>query len=236
MASEHLVKSFDQELEKLNAWIGQMGGLAEAQLSDALDAIAQRDASIAERVIASDAQIDKLERDVAHHVIRMLALRQPMAVDLRAIVAALKISGVIERIGDYAANLAKRSLVLGQMPAMRSIGGIERLGRLVVGVLKDVLDAFGQNDVAKARQVWLRDQEVDDMYTSLFRELLTYMMEDPRNITPCTHLLFMAKNIERIGDHATNIAEIIHFKVQGVELTEQRPKGDTTTSAKMEAR
>jgi phosphate transport system protein len=235
MAAEHLVKSFDEELEKLNAWIGQMGGLAEAQLSGALDAIAQRDASIAERVIASDPQIDKIERDVAQHVIRMLALRQPMAVDLRAIVAALKISGVIERIGDYSANLAKRSLVLGQLPPMRSIGGLERLGRLVVGVLKDVLDAFGQNDVEKARQVWLRDAEVDDMYTSLFRELLTYMMEDPRNITPCTHLLFMAKNIERIGDHATNIAEIIHFKVQGVELTEKRPKGDNTL-AKMEAR
>ena len=229
MAKEHLVKSFDEELEKLNAWIGQMGGLAEAQLSGALDAISQRDASIAERVIASDAQIDKLERDVAQHVIRMLALRQPMAVDLRAIVAALKISGVIERIGDYAANLAKRSLVLGQMPPMRSIGGLERLGRLVVGVLKDVLDAFGQSDVKKARQVWLRDAEVDDMYTSLFRELLTYMMEDPRNITPCTHLLFMAKNIERIGDHATNIAENTWFLVHGESLPAERLKGDLTS-------
>ncbi|MGE3907636.1 MAG: phosphate signaling complex protein PhoU [Reyranellaceae bacterium] len=235
MAPEHLVRSFDEELEKLNSWISEMGGLAESQLRMALDAIARRDTDLAQRVISGDARVDKLEKDVAQQVVRLLALRQPMAIDLRAIVSALKISSDIERIADYAANLAKRSLVLSQMPPMRSIGGIERLGRLVLELLKDTFDAFASSDVEKAYAVWLRDEEVDDMYTSLFRELLTYMMEDPRNITPCTHLLFMAKNIERMGDHATNVAELIHFKVTGKEMTEERPKGDRANYAKVEA-
>ncbi len=235
MASEHLVKSFDEELEKLNAWISEMGGLAEAQLRMALDAIGRRDTELAQRVISGDARVDRLEKDVAQQVVRLLALRQPMAIDLRAIVSALKISSDIERIADYAANLAKRSLVLSQMQPMRSTGGIERLGRLVLELLKDTFDSFANSDIEKARAVWLRDEEVDDMYTSMFRELLTYMMEDPRNITPCTHLLFMAKNIERIGDHATNIAELIHFKVTGKEMAEERPKGDRANYAKVEA-
>jgi len=235
MASEHLVKSFDEQLEKLNATISEMAGLAESQLQTALDALSRRDTDLAQRVIAGDARVDQLEKDVANQVVRLLALRQPMAIDLRAIVSALKISSDIERIADYAANLAKRSLVLAQIPPMRSIGGVERLGRLVLTLLKDVFDAFANNDVQKAMSVWLRDEEVDDMYTSLFRELLTYMMEDPRNITPCTHLLFMAKNIERMGDHATNIAELIQFKVTGKEMTEARPKGDKANYVKAEA-
>ncbi|MGE0151863.1 MAG: phosphate signaling complex protein PhoU [Reyranellaceae bacterium] len=235
MAPEHLVKSFDEQLEKLNASISEMAGLAESQLQTALDALARRDTDLAQRVIAGDARVDQLEKDVAHQVVRLLALRQPMAIDLRAIVSALKISSDIERIADYAANLAKRSLVLSQIPPMRSLGGVERLGRLVLTLLKDVFDAFANNDVQKAHGVWLRDEEVDDMYTSLFRELLTYMMEDPRNITPCTHLLFMAKNIERIGDHATNIAELIEFKVTGKEITGERPKGDSANYARAEA-
>ena len=234
MASEHIVKSYDEELARLNAWISEMGGLAEAQLQMALAAVGRRDTELAEQVISGDARVDKLEKDVAHQVVRLLALRQPMAIDLRAIVSALKISSDIERIADYAANLAKRSLVLSQMQPMRTTGGIERLGRLVLGMLSDVFDAFARNDVGKARAVWLRDEEVDDMYTSLFRELLTYMMEDPRNITPCTHLLFMAKNIERIGDHVTNIAELIEFTVTGKEMTEARPKGDKANYARAE--
>ena len=235
MASEHLVKSFDEQLERLNASISEMGGLAEAQLQMALDALSRRDTDLAQRVIAGDARVDQIEKDVANQVVRLLALRQPMAIDLRGIISALKISSDIERIADYAANLAKRSLVLAQIPPMRSLGGVERLGRLVLTLLKDVFDAFANNDVQKAHSVWLRDEEVDDMYTSLFRELLTYMMEDPRNITPCTHLLFMAKNIERMGDHATNIAELIEFKVTGKEMTEARPKGDKANYVKAEA-
>jgi len=235
MPTEHIVKSYDEELEKLNAWISEMGGLAESQLRMALDAIARRDTDLAQQVISGDARVDRLEKDVAHQAVRLLALRQPMAIDLRGIVSALKISSDIERIADYAANLAKRSMVLSQMQPMRSTGGIERLGRLVLELLKDTFDAFAGSDLAKAHAVWLRDEEVDDMYTSMFRELLTYMMEDPRNITPCTHLLFMAKNIERIGDHATNIAELIHFKVTGKEMAEERPKGDRANYAKVEA-
>jgi phosphate transport system protein len=235
MVTEHLVKSFGEQLERLNASISEMAGLAESQLQMALDALSRRDTDLAQKVIAGDARVDQLEKDVAHQVVRLLALRQPMAIDLRAIVSALKISSDIERIADYAANLAKRSLVLSQIPPMRSLGGVERLGRLVLALMKDVFDAFAHSDVQKAHSVWLRDEEVDDMYTSLFRELLTYMMEDARNITPCTHLLFMAKNIERMGDHATNIAELIEFKVTGKEMTEARPKGDSANYVKAEA-
>jgi phosphate transport system protein len=235
MAPEHLVKSFDEQLERLNATISEMAGLAESQLQAGLDALSRRDTDLAQRVIAGDARVDQLEKDVANQVVRLLALRQPMAIDLRAIVSALKISADIERIADYAANIAKRSLVLSQLQPMRSMGGLDRLGRLVLALMKDVFDAFAHNDVQKAHSVWLRDEEVDDMYTSLFRELLTYMMEDPRNITPCTHLLFMAKNIERMGDHATNIAELIEFKVTGKEIAEARPKGDKANYVKAEA-
>ncbi len=160
--------------------------------------------------------------------VRLLALRQPVAQDLRAIVAALSISGDIERIADYAANVAKRSLVLNQLPPVGPVAGVVRLGRLVQEIVKTVLDAYVEEDVEKAVRVWRQDEEVDDMYTSLFRELLTYMMEDPRNITPSIHLMFMAKNIERIGDHATNIAETIHFLVRGKPLPAARPKGDAS--------
>jgi len=159
----------------------------------------------------------------------MLALRQPMAKDLRAIVAALRISADLERIADYAKNVAKRTLALNQVPAIRLAASIPRMGRLVQQIIKEVLDAYVERDADKARAAWSRDEEVDGMYNSLFRELLTYMMEDPRNITPCTHILFIAKNIERMGDHATNIAETIYFVVHGVPLTETRPKGDTTS-------
>jgi len=163
--------------------------------------------------------------------VRLLALRQPMAQDLREIVSALKVSADLERIGDYAANIAKRSLALAQVPVVRPAAGIPRMGRLVETILKEVLDAYIERDVDKAIAAWERDEELDDLYTSLFREVLTYMMEDPRNITPCTHLLFMAKNLERIGDHATNIAEIIHFLVVGTPLTVLRPKNDGSSFA-----
>jgi phosphate transport system protein len=218
MTTEHTVKSFDEELKRLSDLVAQMGGLAEAQLQAAIESLVSRDAEQAARVVQNDSRIDQLER-------------QPMAVDLREIVAAIKISSDIERIGDYAANVAKRAIALTQSPPMRPVGGIARMGRLVQQIIKDILDAYGAHDADKAVAAWKRDQEVDDMYNSLFRELLTYMMEDPRNIGPSTHLIFIAKNIERMGDHATNVAEIIHFLVRGEDISEARPKSDKTSFA-----
>ena len=234
MATEHTVKSYDDELKNLNKVIAQMGGLAEAQLQSAIEALVRRDGDLAAQVVQSDARIDDLEHQVTQMTVRMLALRQPMAQDLREVVTALKISSDIERIGDYAANVAKRAIALSHTPPMQPANGIPRMARLVQQIIKDVLDAYIEHDADKALDVWQRDEEVDGMYTSLFRELLTYMMEDPRNISPCTHLLFIAKNIERIGDHATNIAEIVHFLVLGRPIEALRPKGDMTAFSLVE--
>ena len=231
MSNEHIVKSFAQELQRLSNLITQMGGVAEAQVEAAVQALVRRDTTIAAQVIQSDLRIDTYEREIDNETLRLLALRQPMASDLREIVSALKIAADIERIGDYAANIAKRSLALAQLPAVRPAGAIPRMGRLVQEIMKEVLDAFIERDVDKAVAARGRDEELDDLYTSLFREVLTYMMEDPRNITPCTHLLFIAKNLERIGDHATNIAETIHFLVIGHPLTTERQKGDESSFA-----
>ena len=231
MSKDHIVRSFSEELRRLSTLITQMGGIAEAQVETAVRAVARRDADLASAVLRSDERLDQYERDIDAEAIRMLALRQPMAGDLREIVSALKIAADLERIGDYAANIAKRAMVLAQMPAMRPAGGIPRMGRLVQEIMKDVLDAYTDRDLDKAIAAWHRDEELDDLYTSMFREVLTYMMEDPRNITPCTHLLFIAKNLERVGDHATNIAETIHFVVVGHSLKTARPKGDTTSFA-----
>ncbi len=230
-ASEHIVKSFDDELKQLSDIVIQMGGLAEAQLQSAVEALTRRDADLGGRVVRADARIDELEQRIDQLVVKTLALRQPMAQDLRHVVAALKIASDLERIGDYAANVGKRAIALSQMAPMKPLSGIPRMARLTQGIIKDVLDAYIELDAAKAIEVWNRDEEVDEMYTSLFRELLTYMMEDPRNITGCTHLLFIAKNIERIGDHATNIAETVHFLVVGKDIAAARPKGDTSSFA-----
>src|SRR5690349_8153065 len=236
MSNEHIVKSFAQELQRLSNLITQMGGVAEAQVEAAVQALVRRDTAIAAQVIQSDLRIDTYEREIDNETLRLLALRQPMASDLREIVSALKIASDLERIGDYAANIAKRSLALAQLPAVRPVGAIPRMGRLVQEIMKEVLDAFIERDVDKAVAARRRDEELDDLYTSLFREVLTYMMEDPRNITPCTHLLFIAKNLERIGDHATNIAETIHFLVTGHALTATRPKSDRTSYAVVESK
>ena len=233
--SEHIVKSYEDELRKLRDLIARMGGLAENQLSQATSAMVRRDVALASRVVEADPQVDALDREVAHHVVRLLALRQPVASDLRLIVAAMRISSDLERVGDYAANVAKRSIVLAQMPPQVSMGPLERMSRMVQEMLKDTLDAFATNDDPKAMAVWRRDEAVDEIYSAVFRTLLTYMMEDPRNITPCTHLLFIAKNLERIGDHATNIAETIHFAVVGEEPAGIRPKGDTSSLASAQA-
>ena len=230
-APEHLVKSYDQELKRLGNLITEMGGIVESQVALAADAIMDRDSETAMRVVETDPKVDALEREVGEFVIRLLALRQPMAADLRNIVAALKITGDLERIGDYAANVAKRSIVLSQFQLPISLSGLGHMAQLVQANLKLIVDAVSESDADKAIQVWRSDQIVDDMYNAIFRELITYMMEDPRNITPCTHLLFIAKNLERIGDHETNIAEMVHYAVKGEVLPDARPKGNSAAYA-----
>ena len=226
MASDHILKRFDEELERLNATINEMGGLTESQFAKGLAAVRDRDTATAEEVIADDARVDALDAAVQEQTVKLLALRQPMAVDLRVVLSSIKIAAALERIADYAKNTAKRSIVLAQVsPPPSAVAGIDRLGRLVRTALKDVLDAFADDDVAKAHSVWQRDEEIDQVYTGLFRELLTYMMEDPRTITACTHLMFMAKNIERAGDHVTNIAELVSFRSTGQNFAEARRKG-----------
>lgn len=232
--SKHIAAAYDEELKRLTRLLSQMGGLAESQLDAAIQCVVKRDEEMAFKVREKDREIDQLEREIDSLVVRMLALRQPVANDLRFIIASLRIASDIERIGDYAKNIAKRAIALTQSPRSPHTKGIVRIGRLVQAMLKDVFDAFLQGDVQRAIAVWEADEEVDSLYTSLFRELLTYMMEDPRHITPCTHLLFIAKNIERIGDHATNIAETIHFQVEGRELEERRPKADASNYAVVE--
>jgi phosphate transport system protein len=229
MNSEHIVKSFDEELQQLTAVVLRMGGVAEAQLAGAIEALVRRDSDLAQRVVAGDAAIDQMDLELDENAIRTLALRQPMANDLREVISSLKISSDLERIGDYAKNVAKRTLALNQLPPHESARSIPRMAKLVQAIIKDVLDAYANHDPNRALDVWYRDEEVDEMYTALFRELLTYMMEDPRNITPCTHLLFIAKNIERIGDHATNIAETTHYLTTGKRITGGRPKGDMSS-------
>ena len=229
---EHTLKRFDEELEKLNATISEMGGITESQLTQSLAALRTRDSDLAERIIAEDPRVDALDLAVQEQTVRLLALRQPMAVDLRVILSSIKISASLERIADYAKNTAKRTLALNSSSAPpAAVAGIERLGRLVRGALGEVLDAFANSDVAKAREVWEKDEDIDQVYTGLFRELLTYMMEDPRTITACTHLMFMAKNIERAGDHVTNIAELVAFRTTGHGFIETRPKGGSGSYA-----
>jgi phosphate transport system protein len=229
-SGDHIVKSYDAELKRLTGEIQRMGGLALAQLGAAIDAVMQRDGDAAMKIVHGDVAIDALEDEVSHDVMRLLALRQPMARDLREVLAALRIAAAIERIGDYAANVAKRSLVLNQSAPVQLAHALPRLARLAETLVREVLAAYRDNDADRALRAWARDEELDTQYTGLFRELLTYMMEDPRNITPCTHLLFMAKNLERIGDHATNIAENVHFLVHGTPIAQLRRKGDTTTA------
>jgi phosphate transport system protein len=230
-ATDHIVKSFDEELRRLREQILAMGGRAEVQLRDAISALAKRDSDKAMRVIESDKGIDALEMNVAQDSLKILALRQPMAKDLREVIAAIKISADIERIGDYAKNISKRTLQLNQQAPLKPTGSIPRMGELASKLINAVLSAYANDDAEGLIAAWRSDESIDEMYNSLFRELLTYMMEDPRNIGASTHLLFIAKNIERIGDHATNIAETVHFLVHGKPIDETRPKGDTTNVA-----
>jgi phosphate transport system protein len=228
---EHTVRSYGEELRRLREMIARMGGLAERQVADSVSALVRRDAELATEVMARDAEIDALERDIENFCIRLLALRQPVGQDLRLVIAGLKIIHAIERIGDYARNAAKRSIVLAQQPPLGSLNGFQRMAVLVQEELKGAMDALVNDDAARASEVWASDQSVDEVYNGIFREMLTHMMEDPRNITAATHLLFVAKNLERIGDHATNIAETVYYAVSGKPLTEERPKADSSAFA-----
>ena len=228
--TDHIVKSYDTELSRLDSEIRRMGTMAAAQLDAAIDVLQRRDDAAAMRVVANDEAIDALEHAVAHDVLQLLALRQPMARDLREVYATLRISSDIERIGDYAANVAKRSMVLNQSAPVAPVHGLPTLARLANELVREAVEAYLGRDADRALRVRDRDVELDAQYTGLFRELLTYMAEDPKQITACTHLLFMAKNIERIGDHATNIAENVWFLVHGGEGLPPRDKRDETAT------
>jgi phosphate transport system protein len=224
--SDHTVRAYDKELEILGRKIAEMGGIAEKMLSDAMDALASFDLDLAERTVAVDPRLDLLQRDIEEQAILTIARRQPMAVDLREIVAAIRVSGDLERVGDLAKNIAKRTLKISAEPRIpRAIIGLKAMHEHAATLLKDVLDAYAQRDAERARRVWTADMQLDSLEDSVFRDLLTFMMEDPRNISFCAHLLFCSKNIERIGDHSTNIAETVVYLVTGEPLPMDRPKG-----------
>jgi len=231
MTDAHTAKAFDAELQDLSRMVAEMGGLAEKQIADSVDALAKRDTALAKWITAADAAIDTLQHEIEEKAVLTIARRQPMAVDLREIVGALRLANDLERIGDLAKNIAKRVIALNsEFPPPKLIRGVEHMADLVLGQLKAVLDSYARRDIDKAMAVWRGDEEIDAMTTSVFRELLTYMMEDPRNITFCIHLLFCAKNVERMGDHATNIAETVHYIIEGRPIADKRPKGDDTTA------
>lgn len=227
--SDHIAKAFDADLQEITRKIAEMGGLAEKNVIDSVDALLRHDKNLAEQVIARDAQIDALQREIEEHAVLTIARRQPMAVDLRALVGAMRVSNDLERIGDLAKNIAKRGgLLQHEILSPSVIRGVRRMSELVLSQLNQVLDSYITGNLSHALAVWQGDEAVDALCTSLFRELLTYMAEDPRSITLCLHLMFSAKNIERMGDHTTNIAETVHYMVEGHPLTGQRPKRDTT--------
>ena len=225
--TEHTVSAFDAELKDLQRTIAEMGGIAERMMSDAVEALARQDTRLAQKIVATDQRLDALQREIEEMAILTIARRQPMAVDLREIFVVSQIAGDIERVGDLVKNIGKRIIAMeGHFPPKSLLSGLRNMNLLALGQFKAVLDAYVQKDVSAAMNVWTNDGGIDRLYNSLFRELLTYMMEDPRNITFCTHLLFSAKNIERVGDHATNLAERIYYVVTGGTLTVSRPRGD----------
>jgi phosphate transport system protein len=222
----HTVKAFDDDLDQLRASIAEMGGLAERAIRESMHALMRRDTEAAARVIEDDRRIDALEAEVERNAVQIIALRAPMADDLRDVVAALKIGGVVERIGDYAKNIAKRVRVIEESPTIEPLSLLPEMARIAGEMVHNVLDAFAARDPEKALAVCDRDRAVDDFYNSIFRTLLTFMMENPHNITPATHLLFIAKNLERIGDHATNVAEMVYFAATGRQMTERARGAD----------
>ena len=223
----HTVKSFDDDIHQLRSLVTQMGGLCEAQITGAIEALMERDPEAAMTVVNTDARIDALEAEAERLAVTMIALRAPMANDLREIISALKISSVLERIGDYAKNIAKRASTLTATSPIEPVVIIPQMARVVVEMIRDALDAFVDRDADKAVLVCQRDAAVDDFYNSLFRSLLTFMMENPHHITPSAHLLFIAKNLERIGDHATNVAEMVYFSATGEHFAGRTKTDDT---------
>lgn len=231
---QHTIRAYDEELNRLRAIVAEMGGLAEAQLAGAVEALMNRDPELADKYVKMDKKIDRLELEADELVVQMIARRSPLADDLREIIAALKITTMLERIGDFAKNVAKRVAVIASSAPVKPAVTIPRMAAEAGRMIREVLDAYVERDSKKAVAVWLSDDRVDALYNSLFRELLTYMMESPQAITPSTHLLFIAKNLERIGDQATNIAEVIYFAIEGEVLDEQRPKADDTASTRVD--
>jgi phosphate transport system protein len=228
--SDHTARVFDTDLIKLTQLVAQMGGFAQKQVTDSIDALSRRDVALARRVIEADVKVDAFQRQIEEKAIATIALRQPMAIDLRSLVAMLRIANDLERVGDLAKNVGKRVIAVSGDNSQRAlIRGLKHMAVLVVSQLASVLDSFVDRDQSKAMQVWQADKEVDALYVSLFRELLTYSMEDPGTISMCIHHLFCAKNIERIGDHATNIAEAVHYMVEGHAIAGERPKGDNSS-------
>ena len=223
---EHTVKAFDRELEAIERRIAEMGGIAEKMIGDAMDALANADAALANRVVATDPRLDALQHEIEEQAIFTISKRQPVAVDLRELIGAIRVASDLERVGDLAKNIAKRSLKIGpEVLLPRVVIGLRHMNDIATELLKDALDAFAQRDTARALDVWAQDAQLDSLEDSVFRDLLTYMMEDPRNISFCTHLLFCSKNIERIGDHATNISETVYYLVTGSTLPAERPQG-----------
>ena len=228
----HTVSAYDDDLKAIARMVTEIGGLAERAVGDSVTALTRLDIDLARRVIAGDRELDRLQRDIEDKAILVIARRQPMASDLREIVGAMRIANDIERVGDLAKNIAKRAVAInGVFPHKQLINGVEHLSEIALQQLKMVLDSYASHNDQAANAVRQRDDEIDALYTSLFRELLTYMMEDPRNLTFCIHLLFCAKNIERIGDHATNIAESVHYVVTGRSYEDERPKADASIAS-----
>lgn len=227
IVSDHTAKVFDADLAKLTQRVAEMGGFAQKQVLDAMDALIRHDSVLAQQVVAADPTVDLFQRQIEQKAVETIALRQPMAVDLRSLVAVLRIANDLERIGDLAKNIAKRAIAIGEgHPARTLTRGLRHMSTLAVTQLSAVLDSFVDRSLVMALKVWQDDKNIDALYVSLFRELLTYSMEDPGSISTCIHLLFCAKNIERIGDHTTNIAEAVHYMVEGCAIAGDRPKGD----------
>ena len=236
MVVEHTVKAYDKELDTLERCLAEMGGIAEKMVIDAVDALASADTALAHQVVSSDPRLDALQHEIEDLAVRTIARRQPVAVDLCELIGAVRIAGDLERVGDLAKNIAKRSVKIRVEPRVpRAFVGLRHMNEVATELMKDVLDAYAQRDADRAREVWERDVELDALEDAVFRELLTYMMEDPRNISFCAHLLFCSKNIERIGDHATNIAETVVYLVTGATLPSERPHGRRETDLDIES-
>jgi phosphate transport system protein len=232
---EHTVKAYDKELDTLERRIAEMGGIAEKMVIDAMDALANVDSVLAHQVVATDPRLDALQREIENLAVMTIARRQPVAIDLRELIGAIRVANDLERVGDLAKNIAKRAIKVGaEARVAGAVVGLRHMNEVATELMKDVLDAYAQRDAERAREVWARDVDLDALEDSVFRDLLTHMMEDPRNISFCAHLLFCSKNIERIGDHATNIAETVVYLVTGETMPSERPHGRQETDIDMD--